>query len=434
VRLPLVAALALSLAACQCGGPSGNDGGSGGGTGGFGGGGTAGGSGGAGGGGGLDACGGCPSGKVCEALTARCIGGCPAGQGTCASGCCPWTVLPGEAPNFYRSGNKPELKLDGAGLPHIVHRGRLSYVGVFHSFLDGGALDTEFISSVPNNENWQNGLLLEPDGGMWVGFSRLNANNTKDVLVEHLHSGGADYDILGDADFGTVCGFEEHTGQLEVLWTPFTLADTLILSRRNGRAPDAGYTDQRVAIPQFMKPSWTADLRIDASGDSHIAYGVSGPTGGVYYGRPFDGGFVFERVAGEVSISRVSLALGADGTAHLAYYQLGDQRLHYGRRLDGGWVTETVTALDGQGWYPSLALDDLGNAHVSYGDDLTIADAGTLHYAHRVGPSAWDLQTVDVGPGVGRESSLALDSARRPHIGYFDHLAGRIKYATLPGP
>ncbi|MCU0610715.1 MAG: hypothetical protein MUE60_02870, partial [Candidatus Eisenbacteria bacterium] len=46
-------------------------------------------------------------------------------------------------------------------------------------------------------------------------------------------------------------------------------------------------------------------------------------------------------------------------------------------------------------------------------------------------PTGWHFQIVDSEGDVGRWTSLALDSSYHPHISYYDHGSGDLRYARL---
>jgi hypothetical protein len=106
---------------------------------------------------------------------------------------------------------------------------------------------------------------------------------------------------------------------------------------------------------------------------------------------------------------------------------------HAWRDNTTGWQTEIVDEGDGSiGQWTSLELDKLDQPHISYYD----FGYSRLKYAWREG-ATWHTEVVDDPPGpyedVGRETSLALDGANRPHIAYYDAENDKLKYAWREG-
>ncbi len=94
---------------------------------------------------------------------------------------------------------------------------------------------------------------------------------------------------------------------------------------------------------------------------------------------------------------------------------------------DGQWKIETVdnnlggmTSLDN-----SIAVDNLGNPHISYYDSNT----EDLKYASKTGDNPWQTETVDSAGNVGLDTSLDLDGSNNPHISYYDKTNNLVKYA-----
>jgi len=123
----------------------------------------------------------------------------------------------------------------------------------------------------------------------------------------------------------------------------------------------------------------------------------------------------------------VSLAIDAQGNLHISYfrYDMNNRNLLYARKEGSSWSITTIDATGDVGYYCSLALDANGHPHISYYD----ADNDALKYAAYVGSGGnctpndeWDCYAIDGGPGVdvGQYSSLALDAAGDPHVGYYD--------------
>src|SRR5947209_4872779 len=78
----------------------------------------------------------------------------------------------------------------------------------------------------------------------------------------------------------------------------------------------------------------------------------------------------------------------------------------------------------------SMAFDSGGVLHAAYYDSVQ----HDLIYAQRDAAGAWSAATtVDVGPSVGSQLSLALDGSGNPGIAYYDAANGNLKYAHLAG-
>jgi len=121
------------------------------------------------------------------------------------------------------------------------------------------------------------------------------------------------------------------------------------------------------------------------------------------------GNWVLEDISVQPSASySIGYAIDANGTAHFAYG--GDQLWH--SWYDGAqWQKEVVDPTPGSGGNPDLKID--GDLHIAY-----LGAGGTLNHAQR-SSFGWSTSTIDGTPDV-LGPSLALDQAGDPHIVYYN--------------
>lgn len=123
-----------------------------------------------------------------------------------------------------------------------------------------------------------------------------------------------------------------------------------------------------------------------------------------------------------------SLAVDSVGNAHISYFNNTNADLMYARWNGSAWEIQSVDMDGSVGGNPSIALDGSGNPHISYLDYSN----GDLKYAHWTGVS-WSIEVVDSAGGVGAATSLALDSFGNPHISYQDFTNADLKFARWDG-
>lgn len=125
-----------------------------------------------------------------------------------------------------------------------------------------------------------------------------------------------------------------------------------------------------------------------------------------------------------------ALTLDSAGHVHISYYDSYNQCVKYATNAAGPWAISSADTWNA-GWFTivavasDIAIDSAGKVHISYYDYVNNA----LRYVTN-GSGAWAAVTVDSSPNAGVSNSIAIDSAGKIHISYSDGTYGDLKYAT----
>jgi hypothetical protein len=172
----------------------------------------------------------------------------------------------------------------------------------------------------------------------------------------------------------------------------------------------------------IAKGYWPS-IALGSDENPHIAY-RKGASGGILrYLRLTGSSWVNETVESGISSQGggVSLAL-SEGLPRICYFKDG-VGLRFAEKNGALWTIQTIDPTGGQ--YASLKIDPMGNYHIGY---YALND---LKYAKWDGIS-WTTTTIDTG-GVGKWTSLALDSQGHPFISYQDSNKNNLKMANFSG-
>lgn len=125
-----------------------------------------------------------------------------------------------------------------------------------------------------------------------------------------------------------------------------------------------------------------------------------------------------------------ALALDSAGNVHISYYDTCDMKAQYATNASGSWTIVTADA-SGATWSAvvpvasDIAIDSADKVHISYYDYVNKA----LRYVTNIS-GAWVAVTVDSSPNAGASNSIAIDATGKVHISYSDGTYGDLKYAT----
>jgi len=328
-------------------------------------------------------------------------------------------------------------------------------------------------------------LSLAAEGGrLWVAY-RASSGATDTLRVAHYD---ASTWTVEDLDSGALVAMDTAIA-LDASGAPHVAAPGPVRGGTSSYAElftrGTGGWARQATLPGSAT---SLGLALDASGHAQIcAYDPpSGGFGGflVHVSEDTTGTFTSRTIDGSTSAaSRVgsscSIAVGASGTLHAAYYDQGFGRLRYASRVGASaWSATTVDAPSGDFagdyafmrlapdqtptivyralligtpeirrarlaasvWshdviepgagvianHPSVAFDSIGAAHVTHYDDH---GGGTLYYTHE-SASGWAREVVDVvGTGSGGESAIALGPSDAVDIVFYEASGHRLRHA-----
>ncbi len=161
-----------------------------------------------------------------------------------------------------------------------------------------------------------------------------------------------------------------------------------------------------------------------------LAFALGGLAGIVMNPEPKSGStWYLYQVDGAYDHGRFnSIALDSMGNPHISYFNRDDGDLMYAKWNGYGFDLETVDSNGTVGWTTSIAIDSNDYPHISY-NDMTNSN---LKYAKWDGTD-WVIETVDNSGNVYYYSSLVLDSNDYPHIAYYQKHGTGPRYTYWDG-
>jgi hypothetical protein len=169
----------------------------------------------------------------------------------------------------------------------------------------------------------------------------------------------------------------------------------------------------------------------------HIAY-YEQNNGNLWYSSWTGSAWTYTKIDQANDVGKyVSLAIDSTSIPHISYYDATRKDLLYASYdiLASQWYTTTVDALDNTGMFTSITSNAANLPFISYYDYT----GGSLNMAFKSPTTlTWVVEPIDnIGrtdlEDVGVSSSIALDSAGRPNISYYDMINLDLKYAYWDG-
>jgi len=321
-----------------------------------------------------------------------------------------WQFESVDSAGFY-----PSLTLDSDGNPHMSYQNMATTLT--YAYRDAGGWQTEPLVEFDYFGAFHTSIALDGNGRPHIGCNAGMAG------AYDLWYAGYDGSIWYTNTVDTAMGWHSRLS-LDVDTT-----NDVHIAYRHADEQDLRYAHldsfgwHTETIDSQGTVGFHPSLGLDSSGYSHVFY-IDATNDELKYAYQDASGWHIQQALG----LHTSLALDENGYAHISYYDRANGALKYAYRGAAEWYSQTVDSSADVGLYTSLALDRDGYPHISY-YDVTNED---LKYAYQ-DASGWHSQTVDSDGSVGGYTSLALASTApyTPHISYYDATNERLKYAYL---
>lgn len=331
-----------------------------------------------------------------------------------------WRV--GEVDRAGRVGEYTALAFDAIGQPHI-------------SYYDSGREQLKHATRLAGR--WAAEVVdVGPGVGLYTslavdatGATHISYQDGRELDLKYARWSGTGWEIAtvdaaGDVGASTSIAVDQ-AGRPHISY--FDETNRAVKYATRGAA---GWT---IEVVETIGPLTYTALALDAAGAPHIAYyasAASGESGVLCYASRAAGGWQIKTVAaGADAGGHLSLALDAQDTPYLSYYDFTGRRVWAAQHGAAGWTTQVVATTGGES-HTTLALDAAGTPLVAFYDSA----AADLKFARpAAGAAGWTVTTIYAGGNAGAYPSLKLDAAGRPWISFYDALNGDLLIAAGAG-
>ena len=284
-------------------------------------------------------------------------------------------------------------------------------------------------------------MKLTSDGVVYVSYIREGENGS----VRSAARNGAGWNITTVTEGGIFGTLSMAIGPDDVAYISYyggaaprrrgrfmrNAGDVTYASLRNGEWSVGPPLNQEAGTPSRHFGGWDSKIVVDAEGTPHLSTTRpnSSENGIAYNVRDRSGEWVLEEIASGFQRwdDAVSLAIDPLGNPHVSYLDREFGTLALASRSEAGWNVGIVDDESESGMFSSLVIDETGRFHISY-LQVTGTNTGTVKYA-TIGQddSAWEIRDVGalqrlsyVWPGPRRFTSMAVDREGNPWIAYSD--------------
>jgi len=333
------------------------------------------------------------------------------------------TILPGPYEGKYC-----DLALDAQNHPHISsHYDEDQNTKLKYSYYDGQNWQVSDVDNVVSNTS----IAVEPSGKPHIAYYH---NSSSQPIIKYATYNGTIWQISNIETLPNSSG-----GQVSIALNsqgyPYISYDCNPSTMRLKYAYWDGLTWHISVVDQNGNVGYNSSIAVDSQNHIHISY-RNYDTLSLKYA--FYNGTTWQiSTIDSQPISGVGtcIALDSSGNPHIAYYQTdtgwGSPNIKYASFNGTTWQIEIIDQYFTTGQFNAdsigLAIDSANKPHISYYN----SQYGDLYYATYDG-STWQKTVVD-SSSAGAWNSIATDSANHPHIVYRGS-GSSLKYTWYGGP
>ncbi len=244
----------------------------------------------------------------------------------------------------------------------------------------------------------------------------------------------------------------DGSGNVHIAWYDYTNYDgsgtDLDIFYKRWNTTTAAWTTTEVVSTESTDFSYDPTIAVDGSGNVHIAwegrtdYGSSGTDDDIFYKRwnANTAAWTTTEVVSTESADNSyypTIAVDDSGNLHLTWMDWTDYSgsgtdadIFYKRwyAITAAWTTTEVVSTEStdDSWCPTIAVDDSGNVHIAWYDYTNYNGSGTdwdIFYKYwNATTAAWNTTEVVSAESTGysEEPTIAVDGSRNVHIAWND--------------
>ena len=279
------------------------------------------------------------------------------------------------------------------------------------------------------------------EAGRWNAVAvdsngHVHVVHIKDTSYQLRHSvyDGTSWSSSGIKNCGKTYCWDVHmvidgNDELHVAYTTYTSSrETLEYIHYDGTT----WTSTEVTPSALFGP---VGIAVDSNNHPHISYAANGQYCGNGLRLASHDGTGWSSQGVDVGSNRgceSSILIDGNDHVYIAYQDRSASKLKIATDKNGQWDDYTVnTGSHPSDIYPgymtSMAMDAQGQFHIAHFEEQD----DDLRYSTGAPGGPWTTTVVDASGHTGRDPSIAVDAADRPHIVYHTWNGQNLKYATL---